>query len=93
MLPRHVLFGRDWNLKTTDLEGPAFDAERDEYLKANPHAREIARIFELARIDFGRIDYGLLDGRPQVWEINTNPTMRTVTWHLTQFFEELDDVP
>lgn len=92
VLPRHVLFGRDWILKTTELEGPAFDAERDEYLKANPHATEIARIFELARIDFGRIDYGLLDGKPQVWEINTNPTVRTVTWHLTHFFEGLDDV-
>ena len=92
VLPRHVLFSRDWNLKTKDLEGAAFDAERDEYLKANPHAAELARIFDHAGIDYGRIDYGLLDGKPQVWEINTNPTVRTVTWHLTAAFEALDDV-
>jgi hypothetical protein len=31
------------------------------------------RTFELARIEFGRIDYSMKDGRIQVWEINTNP--------------------
>ena len=29
----------------------------------------------MARIDYGRIDYGVLAGEPQVWEINTNPTI------------------
>jgi hypothetical protein len=31
------------------------------------------RIFDRAGITYGRIDYGLLSGRIQVWEINTNP--------------------
>jgi hypothetical protein len=32
-------------------------------------------MFDLARIEYGRIDYGMLNGRPQLWEINTNPTI------------------
>jgi len=44
-----------------------------DYVRANPRAEEIARLFALARIDFGRMDYSLKDGRIQVWEINTNP--------------------
>ncbi len=50
------------------------DEER-EYLQQNPHRKQIRRIFELARIEYGRIDYGLLHDKIQVWEINTNPTI------------------
>ena len=32
-----------------------------------------ARSSTARRSRYGRIDYGLLDGRLQVWEINTNP--------------------
>ena len=32
-------------------------------------------MFAIARIDYGRIDYGIVGGRPQVYEINTNPTV------------------
>jgi hypothetical protein len=92
VLPRHVLFSRSWNVKTTDLEDPSFETERNEYLETNPHASRIARIFDLAGMDFGRIDYSVLDGRLQVWEINTNPTVRALTPRLTACFEELDDV-
>ncbi len=92
VIPRHLLFSRNWNLKTKDLDDSSFQAERNAYLESNPHASEIARIFELAGIDFGRIDYSVLDGRLQVWEINSNPTVRTVTPRLTACFEELDDV-
>jgi hypothetical protein len=92
VLPRHLLFSRSWNVKTTDLDDPSFEVERNEYLESNPHASEIARIFDLARMDFGRIDYSLLDGRLQVWEINSNPTVRIVTPRLTECFEALDDV-
>jgi hypothetical protein len=32
-------------------------------------------IFARAGLEYGRIDYGLADGRLQVWEINTGPTL------------------
>jgi hypothetical protein len=37
-----------------------------------PHLREVLR---QAYVQFGRIDYGVVGGRPQIYEINTNPTL------------------
>jgi hypothetical protein len=48
-------------------------AEELRHFEENPHEEELRRIFDLAKIDYGRIDYGFLKGRIQVWEINTNP--------------------
>ncbi|MGK7892784.1 MAG: hypothetical protein AB4372_03825, partial [Xenococcus sp. (in: cyanobacteria)] len=47
--------------------------EEEQYVKTNPHESFLRDIFRLARIEYGRIDYGLINGIPQVWEINTNP--------------------
>lgn len=92
VVPRHVLFSRHWSLKQPDLKDPSFEAEHQAYLLTNPHEAEIARIFDLGGFDYGRIDYSLLDGKLQVWEINSNPTVRHLTPRLTAGFEELDDL-
>lgn len=73
ILPRHILFSRSWVLKDTDLLDADQRQEVVEYVRSNPHADRLMEIFELAGIEYGRIDYGLLDGEIQVWEINTNP--------------------
>jgi hypothetical protein len=91
IIPRHVLFSRSWNLKQPDLKDTSFQAEQEAYLASNPHEGEIARIFDLGGFDYGRIDYSLLDGKLQVWEVNSNPTVRHLTPRLTAGFESLDD--
>jgi hypothetical protein len=48
-------------------------AEEAEYVRDNPHEEALRIAFELGGIDYGRADYGMVGGRPQVWEINTNP--------------------
>ncbi len=67
---------RDWMVK---WEHRVFDRQRaDEelaYCETNPHEEWIREMFRLARIDYGRIDYGVLHDTPQLWEINTNPTI------------------
>ncbi len=77
IVPRHLLFSRDWAVKVVDLHGPADVVEELEYVRTNPHREELMAIFELARIEFGRIDYALRAGKIQVWEINTNPILGT----------------
>jgi hypothetical protein len=47
--------------------------EELELLKSNPFEEQLRRVFDLARIDYGRADFGLYRGRIQVYEINTNP--------------------
>lgn len=50
----------------------AVDEER-QFLQDNPHADVLARAFAIAGIDYGRADYGIVGGRVQIYEINTNP--------------------
>ena len=45
------------------------------YMRDNPHTEWIMRAFGTAGLEFGRIDYGVVRGLPQVWEINDNPTI------------------
>jgi hypothetical protein len=73
IVPRHVFFSKDWLVKGADLREPGHWAEELDYLRGNPHAAPLLEICRLAHIEWGRIDYSLLDGRIQVWEINTNP--------------------
>ena len=75
IMARHVLFGEKWVLKLADRVDEPFVAEETAYLQSNPHEAELRRIFDLAHVDYGRIDYALKDGQIQVWEINTNPNI------------------
>jgi hypothetical protein len=75
IIPRHLVFSRKWMLKYPDLLDPDKLAREMEYLKGNPHEAALREAFELAHIEYGRCDYGVVGGRIQVWEINTNPVV------------------
>ena len=76
IVPRYLQVSQHWMIKEgTRISDRDALAEDREYLESNPHEAWLRNIFALARIDYGRIDYGLLNGRPQVWEINTNPAL------------------
>ena len=79
ILPRHLFFSRNWCVKCWELLDEPLLAEERRYMAENPHEQQLRTIFELAGVQFGRIDYGVVDGRIQVWEINTNP-MLVVNW-------------
>lgn len=38
-----------------------------------PFPDTIRRVFEIANIEYGRVDFGMVGGKPQFYEINTNP--------------------
>ena len=73
IVPRTLIFGHDWCLKVTDLGTEEMLREERDYREQNPDEPWLRKMFNLAGIDYGRIDYGLLGNKPQVWEINTNP--------------------
>lgn len=74
IVPQHLFLSRDWMVKRSTLElTPDMMAEEERYVFENPHAEQIRAIFALAETDFGRIDYTVVDGRVQTFEINTNP--------------------
>jgi len=90
ILPRHLLFSRNWNLKRPDLVDPPLAKEQERYLNENPHRSWLAEIFDLSGIEYGRIDYSMMGSEPQTWEINTNPMVRQLTPRLTSAFEAID---
>lgn len=47
-----------------------------QFVAANPFLPLMNRVFEIAGVDYGRADFGIVGGRPQVYEINTNPDMK-----------------
>ncbi|MDZ4735024.1 MAG: hypothetical protein SGJ07_01630 [Rhodospirillaceae bacterium] len=74
-VPRQVLAATKWVVKRPELQTPELAAEEAAYLDANPHRDLLMRVFDLANIDYGRIDYAVIDGEVQVFEINSNPTI------------------
>ena len=74
--PRHIYFSRHWDVRQvheiTEWTEPMY-REVDQYLQQNPDESFLKEIFRTAGIQYGRVDYSFLNGRPQVWEINTHP--------------------
>jgi hypothetical protein len=88
ILPYDLLFGESWVVKIRPpnhpwLTGRDVDyansaegiAKELSFVRDNPHQEILRRAFALARIDYGRADYGIVNGRPQIYEINTNPRL------------------
>ena len=75
-IPRYLHVGGDWQTKRrTSLSSDEVLAEEYAYLTTNPHLEQGRRVFEMARIDYGRMDYGMINGKMQVWEINLAPVI------------------
>ena len=74
LIPRYLHIGPDWMTKegTREPRRELLDEEM-RFLTGNPHEAWARRVFELAGVDYGRLDYGVRQGRPQAWEINLTP--------------------
>jgi hypothetical protein len=85
IIPHDRLSSRHWAIKffPTPEGVAAHDEEHGQsdqavameldYVRQNPHQEVLARAFAVAGIDFGRADYGMVNDRVQIYEINTNP--------------------
>lgn len=76
ILPRSINVAGKWVVKRTTVAfDDALQKEEHDFIRDNPHEATLLRAFEIARIDFGRVDFALVDGRVEIYEINTNPTL------------------
>jgi hypothetical protein len=89
IIPQALVHNRNW---VTKWDGRLVDADKAreelEYVESNPHAEWLKETFGLAKIRYGRIDYGVSNGVPQVWEINTNPTIVRRAGNISMMTEE-----
>jgi hypothetical protein len=74
-LPRHLLVSQRWVIKYPDVVNEDLVAEEQAYVEHCPHLEQVKAVFDLAGVEYGRMDYSVRAGRLQVWEINTNPTV------------------
>jgi hypothetical protein len=77
VVPRHLFFSRNWMVKLADLAEPDLLAEERAYVETNPHAEAVRDCARRAHVSYGRVDYAVLDGAPQFWEINSNAGLVT----------------
>lgn len=92
IIPHDRLTGQHWSIKFMPIAGGlgGYDesynesedgiAEELAYMNGNPHQEVLRRAFALAGIGFGRADYGVVNGRVQIYEINTNPFLPHGVW-------------
>lgn len=74
IIPDLIFFNRQWEVRAHGLVvDERTVAEEWRFIQDNPHEAHLREVFDLAHIDYGRVDYGVVDGRVQVYEINTNP--------------------
>jgi hypothetical protein len=67
----------NWHAKIGKKGIATPDLYRDELriVRDNPYRDALEEVFRLSHIEYGRADYGFRAGRPQIWEINTKPTV------------------
>ena len=76
VVPRHLFFSRSWFVKSsTSFPGPGHLREELAYLESNPHAGLMREACRIGGFGYGRVDFSLLDGKPQIWEINHTPLL------------------
>ena len=73
IVPGHLFVSDDWCVKYPQLVDDDIVETEHRFIEDNAHAGQLLEICHDAGIDYGRVDFGLVDGRPQVYEINTNP--------------------
>tara|TARA_B100001093_G_C26775525_1_gene992153 strand:- start:326 stop:1285 length:960 start_codon:yes stop_codon:yes gene_type:complete len=72
---------RTWEVKYGEnglAEESYFENELKE-INTVPYESTVRRAFEIASIEYGRLDLGFYEGQPQVYEINTNPTISSLS--------------
>jgi hypothetical protein len=76
IIPCHLFASREWCVKSIQNQPTEANLEQQlRYINGNPHEKWLRHVFDVAGVDYGRVDYGVANGVPQAWEINLNPTI------------------
>lgn len=77
VVPSNIVNERNWVAKfgEANLATPAQYAQERHQMDDYPHEAWVREVFTCLNVGYGRLDFGLVDGRPQAYEVNTNPTL------------------
>lgn len=73
----------NWLVKygTKGIAPPELYEDDLRIVRDNPYEADIRPAFEIPGIEYGRVDFGLVGGKVQVYEINSNPHVAFPTEH------------
>ncbi len=73
ILPQNRLVGRQWCVKKFEYFDETVIARDLAYVHSTDHNATVRRVFDIAAVEYGRVDYSIVDGRLEFYELNTNP--------------------
>jgi hypothetical protein len=79
----HCVHEDKWLVKlgTKGIAPPELYEDELRIVRDNPFEAVLKPVFELAAIEYGRSDFGLVGGKAQIYEINSNPHIQFPTEH------------
>lgn len=92
IIPHHMMRQTSWMVKygnfgvITEAHRWALRKEEDTFVRGGQDPMELMEAFKAGGITFGRADYGIVQGRREIYEINTNPM-------IGNFSEAVEKVP
>ena len=83
----HCVHEGNWLVKygTMGIATPELYEDELRLIRDNPFEAALKPAFELAGIEYGRADFGLVGGKVEIYEINTNPHVEFPTEHPSPF--------
>jgi hypothetical protein len=83
IVPANTVHDDQWCVKYGKTGGGTDELYADELdsILSNRYESVLRPIFETANIEYGRVDFGLVGGKVQVYEINTNPNISAPSGH------------
>jgi hypothetical protein len=77
VVPSNIVNERNWVAKfgEANLATPEQYAQERRQMDEYPYETWVKEVFACLNVDYGRLDFGVVDGRPQAYEVNTNPTL------------------
>ena len=83
----HCVHEATWLVKygTKGIASPELYEDELRIIRDNPFEAALRPAFESASIEYGRADFGLVGGKVEIYEINTNPHVEFPTEHPSPF--------
>lgn len=75
LIPHSVYASRIWQIKSENVVTPEVDKIEKEFVVSQYHFPQLLEIFELAGLHYGRIDFMIVEGDIQVFELNSAPSL------------------
>lgn len=84
IMPQNRLVGREWCVKKFEYFDETVIARDLAYIKSTEHNETVRTVFDIAAVEYGRVDYSIVNGRLEFYELNTNPH---------NSYREMDEIP